>query len=170
MASWVSTKPGLFDVGTVDAGTTTLGTWLSSSLIENEYCSFAKNNFEPIGELTNVSPLPDLDFCFNMTDNLAFFDTEGLDYQTELGENYDIVTVLPHTLIAENVFLLVRDRLNPNEVKDLIDRLAEAAKRTEGTFTFRKGKLFGNLVIVVNKCQVKKSIAMICNDLSQTSF
>ena len=89
-----------------------------------------------------------------MTGNLAFFDTEGLDYQTELGQNYDIVTVLPHTLIAENVFLVVRDRLNPNEVKDLIDRLAEAAKRTDGTFTFRNEKLFGNLIIIVNKCQV----------------
>ena len=40
---------------------------------------------------------------------------EGLDYQTELGDNYDMITVLPHTLIAENVFLVVRDRLNPNE-------------------------------------------------------
>ena len=27
VASWTSSKPGLFDVGTVDAGTTTLGTW-----------------------------------------------------------------------------------------------------------------------------------------------
>ena len=49
----------------------------------------------------------------------------------------------------------MRDRLNPNEVKDLIDRLAEAAKKTEGTFTFRNGKLFGNLIIIVNKSQVK---------------
>ena len=56
-----------------------------------------------------------MNFCMNATGNLAFFDTEGLDYQTELGDNYDIVTVLPHTLIAENVFLVVRDRLNPNE-------------------------------------------------------
>ena len=154
VASWVSSKPGLFDVGTVNAGTTTLGTWMSNSLIENEYCDFAESQFQPIGNLTNVPPLPALDFCFNMTGNLAFFDTEGLDYQTELGQNYDIVTVLPHTLIAENVFLVVRDRLNPNEVKDLIDRLAEAAKRTDGTFTFRNEKLFGNLIIIVNKCQV----------------
>ena len=154
MASWVSSKPGLFDVGTVNAGTTTLGTWMSNSLIENEYCDFADSQFQPIGNLTNVSPLPAFDFCFTMTGNLVFFDTEGLDYQTELGQNYDIVTVLPHTLIAENVFLVVRDRLNPNEVKDLIDRLAEAAKRTDGTFTFRNEKLFGNLIIIVNKCQV----------------
>ena len=51
----------------------------------------------------------------NMTGHFCFFDTEGLDYQTELGDNYDMITVLPHTLIAENVFLVVRDRLNPNE-------------------------------------------------------
>ena len=56
-----------------------------------------------------------MNFCLNSTGNFAFFDTEGLDYQTELGDHYDIVTVLPHTLIAENVFLVVRDRLNPNE-------------------------------------------------------
>ena len=154
VASWTSSKPGLFDVGTVDAGTTTLGTWLSSSLVENEYCQFADNQFQPISNLDNVSPLPGLEFCSNMTGNLAFFDTEGLDYQTELGKNYDIVTVLPHTLVAENVILIVRDRLNPNEVKNLIDRLAEAAKITEGTFSFRKEKLFGNFIIVVNKCQV----------------
>ena len=155
VASWSSTKPGLFDVGTVDAGTTTLGTWLSSSLVENEYCFFAESQFQPIESIDNIPALPGLNFCSNMTGHLAFFDTEGLDYKTELGENYDILTVLPHTLIAENVFLVVRDRLNPNEVKDLIDRLAEAAKKTEGTFTFRNGKLFGNLIIIVNKSQVK---------------
>lgn len=130
-----------------------MGTWLSNSISENSYCSFADNQFKPVQDINNLPSLPDLSFCKDMTGNLAFFDTEGLDYQTELGENYDIVTVLPHTLIAENVFLVVRDRLNPNEVKDLIDRLAEAAKRTDGTFTFRNGKLFGNLIIIVNKCQ-----------------
>ena len=153
VASWTSSSPGLFEVGNVNSGTTTLGTWLSSSVPTNGYCTFAEAQFQPILEIETIPPLPDMTFCHNMTDNLAFFDTEGLDYQTELGENYDIVTVLPHTLIAENVFLVVRDRLNPNEVKELIDRLAEAAKKTDGTFTFRNGKLFGNLIIVVNKCQ-----------------
>ena len=153
IASWTSSLPGLFEVGNVNSGTTTLGTWLSSSIKTNGYCFFAENQFQPILEIETIPPLPDMTFCYNMTDNLAFFDTEGLDYQTELGENYDIVTVLPHTIVAENVFLVVRDRLNPNEVKELIDRLAEAAKKTDGTFTFRNGKLFGNLIIVVNKCQ-----------------
>ena len=153
VASWTSSLPGLFEVGNANAGTTTLGTWLSSSVPSNGYCSFAEAQFQPILDIESIPPLPDMTFCHNMTGNHAFFDTEGLDYQTELGENYDIVTVLPHTLIAENVFLVVRDRLNPNEVKELIDRLAEAAKRTDGTFTFRNGKLFGNLIIIVNKCQ-----------------
>ena len=115
VASWVSSVPGLFEVGTAGAGTTTLGTWLSSSVPENDYCNFASNQFQPIDQISTIPPLPDMDFCLNATQNLAFFDTEGLDYQTELGENYDIVTVLPHTLISENVFLVVRDRLNPNE-------------------------------------------------------
>ena len=52
-----------------------------------------------------------------MSDYLSFIDTEGLDFHTELGANYDIVTVLPHTLIAQNVFLVVKDRLNPNEAR-----------------------------------------------------
>ena len=136
-------------------GTTTLGTWLSSSLTLSEYCYFAENQFQPVEDIENIPPLSNMEYCYNATGNLAFFDTEGLDYQTELGDNYDIVTVLPHTLIAENVFLVLRDRLNPNEVKDLIDRLAEAAKNTDGTFTFRNGKLFGSLILIVNKSQVK---------------
>ena len=35
----------------------------------------------------------------------------------------------------------------------MIDRLSEAANQTNGFFTFRKDKLFGNLIIIVNKCQ-----------------
>ena len=38
-------------------------------------------------------------------------------------------------------------------MKDLIDRLATAAANTDGFFTFRNGKLFGKLIIIVNKCQ-----------------
>ena len=152
---------------------------------------YLKETFQPLLEITSIPPLPDMDFCLNSTGNFAFFDTEGLDYQTELGEHYDIVTVLPHTLIAENVFLVLRDRLNPNEglvlkiliqtqlihmqmpksqyfvyqmnqkkVKELVDSLGQAAQQTDGFFTFRTQKLFGNLIIVVNKCQ----------DVSQASF
>ena len=102
VASWISSLPGLFEVGTVSGGTTTLGTWLSSSVQENDYCAFAKEMFEPIVEISNLPLLPDMTFCMNSTGNLAFFDTEGLDYQTELGENYDMVTVLPHTLLARD--------------------------------------------------------------------
>ena len=65
--------------------------------------------------MDDIPELPELSFCQNETSHIAFFDTEGLDYQTEFGPNYDVVTVLPHTLVAENVFLVVRDRLNPNE-------------------------------------------------------
>lgn len=36
---------------------------------------------------------------------------------------------------------------------EVIDRLADAAKKTNGTLTFREGKLFGKLMIIVNKCQ-----------------
>ena len=159
VASWMSTVPGLFEVGTISGGTTTLGTWLSSSISTSNYCEFSqekfqprisllffqpsqaffgqtysdseyldciilkyfKITFQPLLDITSIPPLPDMNFCLNSTGNFAFFDTEGLDYQTELGEHYDIVTVLPHTLIAENVFLVLRDRLNPNE--DLVPKI-----------------------------------------------
>ena len=76
-----------------------------------------------------------------------------MDHQTELGENYDIVTILPHATVSENVIIILRDRLNGNEVKEVIDKLASASENTRGTLTFRDGKLFGHLTIVVNKCQ-----------------
>ena len=48
VASWMSTVPGLFEVGTVSGGTTTLGTWLSSPIQEDGYCEFAQENFRNI--------------------------------------------------------------------------------------------------------------------------
>ena len=36
---------------------------------------------------------------------------------------------------------------------ELIERLATAAKNTNGTLMFRDGKLFGKFFIIVNKCQ-----------------
>ena len=76
-----------------------------------------------------------------------------MDHQTEFGANYDIVTILPHATVSENVIIILRDRLNGNEVKEVIDKLARASENTSGTLTFRNGKLFGHLTIVVNKCQ-----------------
>ena len=38
--------PGLFEVGTVSGGTTTLGTWLSSAIFEKDYCEFAQVCFD----------------------------------------------------------------------------------------------------------------------------
>ena len=114
LASMVATVPGLFEVGTAGSGTTTLGTWLSSSINQMDYCSFAEETFQPLNEI-NLPPLPDFDHCNETSENFAFLDTEGLDHQTELGQNYDVVSVLPHTIASENVFLVVRDRLNPAE-------------------------------------------------------
>ena len=105
------------------------------------------------------------DFYDNKT-NLGFMDTEGMDFQTELGENYDVVTILPHTLIAENVFLVVRDRLNPHEVSELIDKLALAAEKVLGSFDHRDGKLFGRFCVIVNKCEdISKSDEQSLEDL-----
>ena len=94
-----------------------------SSLDEVFYSQFADSRFEPIDDL-DLPPLENLGNVYNNYTSLTFLDTEGLDYQTEFGDNYDTVTVLPHTLISENVFLLVRDRVNPVEVMDLIEKLA----------------------------------------------
>ena len=93
-----------------------MGTWISSSIEEVDYCQFANQTFQPFDDLHNLPPLPDFEYYNDTIENLVFLDTEGLDYQTELGQNYDIVSILPHALVAENVFLVVRDRLNPAEV------------------------------------------------------
>ena len=92
-----------------------MGTWISSSIEESDYCQFANETFQPFDDLPSLPPLPDLKYYNDTIENLIFLDTEGLDYQTELGQNYDIVSILPHALAAENVFLVVRDRLNPAE-------------------------------------------------------
>lgn len=101
----------------------------------------------------DIDPLDKLtDFYANQT-NIAFMDTEGMGYQTEYGQNYDTVTILPHTIIAENVFLVVVDRLNPEDVRSMIQRLADSAQNVQGTLPHRGGKLFGKFTIVVNKAQ-----------------
>ena len=48
VASWISSVPGLFEVGTVSGGTTTLGTWLSSSISERNYCQFSQEKFQSL--------------------------------------------------------------------------------------------------------------------------
>ena len=81
VASWLSSVPGLFEVGTVSGGTTTLGTWLSSSVQENYHCEFAYDTFNPDFDIENLTPLPDMKFCLNSTGHIAFFDTEGSELQ-----------------------------------------------------------------------------------------
>ena len=145
-----SSLPGLFQAANDNE------TWLSSSVSTNGYCSFAEEQFQPFQEIQSIPPLPDMTFCHNMAGYFEFLDT-AIQYeeqsQTGMSANYDFISTFPHTLISENVILVVSDRLNPSEVKELIDRLANIAEKTKGTFTFRNGKLFGNLIIVVNNCQ-----------------
>ena len=152
VASLVSTVPGMFAVGTSGHGTTTLGTWLSSSLEDQYFAHFASETFVPVEDMpTNIPILKEI--LPRNNSNLVYMDTEGLDYQTEFGVNYDVVTILPHALISENVFLVVRDRINPVEIIEVIEKLATAAERTEGSFSHRNGKLFGRFHIIVNKAQ-----------------
>ena len=115
LASLTSTVPGIFEVGTTGSGTTTLGTWLSSTIDQVGFCQFANKTFQPFEDLDHLPPLPGYQIINETFGNLAFLDTEGLDYQTEFGQNYDIVSILPHALASENIFLVVRDRLNPAE-------------------------------------------------------
>ena len=120
----------------------------------SDYANFSDSEFLPVGELAeNIPNLVNNSFFYTNQTYLAYMDTEGLDYQTEFGDNYDLVTVLPHTLIAENVFLVVRDRVNPAEVMELVEKLAKGAEKTEGTLSHRNGKLFGRFIVVINKCQ-----------------
>ena len=46
VASLISSKPGLFEVGSTNHGTTTLGTWLSSSVKDGNYSHFADEKFQ----------------------------------------------------------------------------------------------------------------------------
>ena len=153
IAGLISTFPGIFQVGRTSAGTTTLGTWISSSLFMDEYSNLAIQKFGKNPALSDSeNPCGNCSQPEQPLNNLLFMDTEGLGFQTEYGKNYDVVTILPNMLIAENVFLVVNSRLRPNDVKNLFDRFGEAAGATKGLLPFRK-KLFGNLVIIINQAQ-----------------
>ena len=146
IASLIAGTPGLFKSGTSGHETTTRGTWISSPVELRNFVRSAQSNFDS----SFNTLLHDVD---TEQKNVVFLDTEGLGYQTEVGPNYDVVTILPHTLIAENVFLAVSDKVKPAEVLQLVERLVEAAERTQGSFAHRDGKLFGRLIIVLNKSQ-----------------
>ena len=141
----LGSKQRLYETGTSSHETTTLGTWLSSGITVSEY---AKSIDEYFGNEREFKEF------YNSSRNLVFMDTEGLSYQTEYGKNYDVVTLLPHTLIAKNVFLVLTEKLLPGKVNLLISKLTMAARRTKGGFKHRNGKLFGKLIIVVNKAQI----------------
>ena len=127
---------------------------MSNAIVDGNFAAFVDVEFSPLEDMpSNIPLLNNLSNYYENETNLAFLDTEGLDYQTELGDNYDVVTLLPHTVIAENVFLIVRDRVNPAEVIEVIEKLATAAERTNGTLSYRDGKLFGRFTIIVNKSQ-----------------
>ena len=85
-----------------------------STIDDALFGDFAEKNFQPIDNIPNIPQLQPINST--NTSHFTFLDSEGLDYQTEQGENYDIVSSLPHVIIAENVFLVVRDRLNPQEI------------------------------------------------------
>ena len=122
IASLVAGTPGLFRTGTSGHGSTTRGTWISSPINLNSFVHSAKSNLGLTFDQHDIS---------TESKNVLFLDTEGLDYQTEVGPNYDVVTILPHTIIAENVFLVVSDRLRPAEVLQLVDKLVRAAERAK---------------------------------------
>ena len=85
-----------------------------STIDDASFGHFAEKNFQPIDNIPNIPQLQPINST--NTSYFTFLDSEGLDYQTQQGENYDIVSSLPHVIIAENVFLVVRDRLNPQEI------------------------------------------------------
>ena len=70
---------------------------MSSQLVEDYYAEFVDEVFFPVEEMSHLSNLSSLE-SFTNKSNLAFIDTEGLDYQTSYGPNYDVVTILPHLI------------------------------------------------------------------------
>ena len=142
----VSGTPGLFKVGTSGHKTTTIGTWITKSIPLRKLSIF--EDYESSGASDDI-PV-DLTINYDTTDsdtNVVLIDTEGINYQTESGENYDIVMITPSVLIAENVFLVVNDRLKPSEVTEQISKFSKAAEKAHGGFTHRNNKIFGRLVI-----------------------
>ena len=152
IAGLISTFPGIFKVGTTSFDTTTLGTWISTSITRSQYNNRARNNFKINESVDQFSNVHEAQHSAPLEDNFIFMDTEGLGYQSEYGKNYDVVTVLPNMLIAENVFVVVSGRLKPNDLNSFFDRFGEAASETRGLLPYRN-KLFGNLVIIINKAQ-----------------
>ena len=63
-------------------------------------------------EIEQPETCPDIpDFTEDKLGMYNFIDTEGVGYEGGTdGTSYDTVTILPHMLISENVFLVVRDR------------------------------------------------------------
>ena len=151
VASLSSTIPGLFEAKSSIDGTTTLGTWISTSMTTEYLAKFSDNEFYPFGQVEELAEIPPIFPTLNDSAMYNFLDTEGLGHQTEFGDNYDMVTILPH--ISQNVFLVMSERILPEEIDQLIEKMVNAAEQTNGTFTFRNGKNFGNLFIVVNKAQ-----------------
>ena len=144
----VSGAPGCFEVGTSGAKTTTIGTWLSESIKTKKYIQTAQKIF---GHLYD-EPLTTT-YQAEETNNIVIMDTEGLNHQTEYGDSYDVVTITPNTLIAENIFLVVVNRANPKEIKDLLNVIANAAQKAFGGFEHRNYRPFNRLTIIINKCQ-----------------
>ena len=112
---------------------------MSSQLVEDYYAEFADEIFVPVEEMPHLSNLTSLE-SFTNKSNLAFIDTEGLDFHTTV-PNYDVVTILPHILISENFMLVVSDRMAPNEVERLIAKIVDAALMIDGSFIWRNEKV-----------------------------
>ena len=116
-----------------------------TSIPFNDYAKSAYQNYGDYINMEGIQP--------SETDNIIIMDTEGLGYRTNQGENYDIVTITPNTLIAENIFLVVNDRLKPKELGEVITKVAVAATKARGGFEHRDHKIFNRLTIIINKCQ-----------------
>ena len=144
----VTGRAGAFKVGTSGISTTTIGTWVSQSIKVKHFIELSERNFDQYYSAFASPKDQDIE-----ERNLLVMDTEGLNHQTELGDSYDVVTITPNTLIAENVFLIVLNRAKPREIMELISVIAKAAEKAHGGFEHRNGRPFGRLTVVVNKCQ-----------------
>ena len=51
VSSLVSSKPGLFAAGSTSSGTTTLGTWLSTSIVDGPYSTFVDSELQNVGKM-----------------------------------------------------------------------------------------------------------------------
>ena len=75
ITGWITTFPGIFKVGKTSAGTTTLGTWISTAITRLQFTSRTAKMFD---SHDHQQRFIDQKQVSELADNFIFMDTEGI--------------------------------------------------------------------------------------------